>query len=60
MKLSEENILSVSSAIMADPTIPYVRENNQDDDDSPSNEAGDGGGPVVEGTPEAIFRWYAN
>ena len=45
---------------MADPSIPDVRENNQDDDDFPSSAEGDGGGPVVEGTPKGIFRWYAN
>ena len=60
MELSEENILSDSRAIMADPTVLDVRDSNRDDDDSPSNGEGDGGDPVVEGTPEGIFRWSAN
>ena len=58
MELSEENILSVSRAIMADPSISDVRENNQDDDEPPSSAEGDVGGQVVEGTPYGIFRWY--
>ncbi len=57
MELSEENILSVSRAIMADPA---VLDGNQDDDASPSNGDGDGGDPIVEGTPGGIFRWSGN
>ena len=60
MELSEENILSVSRAITADPTVLDVCDSNQDDDESPSSGDGDGGDPVVEGTPEGIFRWSAN
>ena len=60
MELSEENILSVSRAIMADPAVLDVRDSNHDDDASPSNGDGDGGDPIVEGNPEGIFRWYGN
>ncbi len=60
MELSEENILSVSRAITADPTVPDIRDSNHDDDESPSSGEGDGGDPVVEGTPGGIFRWSGN
>ncbi len=49
--------LSVSRAIMADPSILDVREHNQGDDEPPPSTEGDVGGPVSEGTPDGIFRW---
>ncbi len=58
MELSEENILSVSRAILAHPSIPDVREDTDQGVDDPMQSVGeDGGGPVVEGTPDGIFRW---
>ena len=59
MELPEENIRSVSRAIvMAHPSIPDVREDTDQGVDDPMQSVGeDGGGPVVEGTPDGIFRW---
>ena len=57
MQLSEENILSVSRAIMADPLTHDAREHGQGDDDN-SNDADNGeSNPEVEGAPEGAFRW---
>ena len=57
MELSEENILSVSRAIMAHPSVPDVRDDtDQGVDDSIQSVGEDVGGPIVEGTPDGIFR----
>ncbi len=56
MQLPEENILSVSRAIMADPSTHDAREHGQGDDDN-SNDANNGeSNPEVEGAPEGAFR----
>ena len=57
MELSEENILSVSRAIMAHPSIPDVRDDIDQGVDDPMQSVGeDSGDPAVEGTHEGIFR----
>ena len=56
MQLSEENILSASRAIMADPLTHDAREHGQGDDDN-SNDTDNGElNPEVEGAPEGAFR----
>ena len=56
MQLSEENILGVSRAIMADPLAHDAREHGQDDDDN-SNDTDNGeSNPEVEGAPIGVFR----
>ena len=57
MQLSEENILSVSRAIMADPSTPDVREHTLGDDDNPNDTDNGDLNPEVEGAHEGVFRW---
>ena len=57
MQLSEENILSVSRVIMADPSTHDVREHGQGDDDSPNGTDNGESHLEVEGAPTGIFRW---
>ena len=57
MQLSEENILSVSRAIMADPLTHDVREHGQGDDDGSTAADNGESHPEVAGAPDGTFRW---